>query len=110
MFVNFRWPCWPPDSGNVVMPVTDDEILMKRLLFLLLALTFFAPSVYADDANDLVEDSEFVIKTLLEDTEQGAFQTMLSQAYGVLIIPAYLQAGLVWRGSGGGGSLLSPLT
>lgn len=80
---------------------------MKRLLFLLLALTFFVSSVYADDANDLVEDSEFVIKTLLEDTEQGAFRTTLSQAYGVLIIPAYIKAGLVWGGAGGNGVLLS---
>jgi lipid-binding SYLF domain-containing protein len=80
---------------------------MKRLLFLLLALTFFVPSVYADDANDLVEDSEFVIKALLEDTERGVFRTMLSQAYGVLIIPSYIKAGLVWGGAGGSGILLS---
>ncbi|NNG14451.1 MAG: lipid-binding SYLF domain-containing protein, partial [Gammaproteobacteria bacterium] len=89
------------------MPVTEGEILMKHLLFLLLALTFFVPSVYADDANDLVEDSEFAIKTLLEDTERGVFRTMLSQAYGVLIIPSYIKAGLVWVGAGGNGILLS---
>lgn len=79
---------------------------MKRFL-LLLALSFFVSGVYAGDANDLVEDSDFVIKTLLEDTERGAFRTMLSQAYGVLIIPSYVKAGLVWGGAGGSGILLS---
>lgn len=80
---------------------------MKRLLFLLLALTFFALPVYADDADDLVEDSEFVIKTLLADNNHGMFRDMLSQAYGVLIIPSYIKAGLVWGGAGGSGVLLS---
>lgn len=80
---------------------------MKRLLFLLLALSLFVPIVYANDTNDLVEDSEFVIKSLIEDSEQGVFQSMLSQAYGVLIIPSYIKAGLVWGGAGGSGVLLS---
>lgn len=80
---------------------------MKHILFLLLALSLFVPRVYADDANDLVEDAEFVIKALLEDSNQGVFRSMLSQAHGVLIIPSYLKAGLVWGGAGGSGVLLS---
>lgn len=80
---------------------------MKRLLFLLLALTFFTPALQANDTNDLVEDSEFVIKTLLDDEDQTVFRTMLSQAHGVLIIPSYIKAGLVWGGAGGSGILLS---
>ncbi|MDT8404693.1 lipid-binding SYLF domain-containing protein [Sulfuriflexus sp.] len=80
---------------------------MKRLLFLLLALTCLAPRVHADDTNDLVEDAEFVIKTLLEDSRQSAFRSMLAEAYGVMIIPSYVKAGLVWGGAGGTGVLLS---
>jgi lipid-binding SYLF domain-containing protein len=80
---------------------------MKRLLFLLVALTFLVPRVHADDANDLVEDAEFVIKALLEDSSQSVFRSMLSEAHGVLIIPSYVKAGLVWGGAGGSGVLLS---
>lgn len=80
---------------------------MKRLLFLLLALSFFVPRVHANDANDLVEDAEFVIKALLEDSNEGVFRSMLSQAHGILIVPSYIKAGLVWGGAGGSGILLS---
>jgi lipid-binding SYLF domain-containing protein len=80
---------------------------MKHLLFLLLALTFLVPRAHAADANDLVEDAEFVIKALLEDSNQGVFRSMLSQAHGVLIVPSYVKAGLVWGGAGGSGVLLS---
>lgn len=80
---------------------------MKRFLFLFLTLSFFVQSVYAGDTDDLVEDSEFVIKTLIEDTSQEMLRGLLSQAYGVLIIPSYIKAGLVWGGAGGSGVLLS---
>ena len=80
---------------------------MKRILFLLLALNLVTPHVHAEDANDLVEDAEFVIKALLEDSKQGVFRSMLSQAHAVLIIPSYIKAGLVWGGAGGSGVLLS---
>lgn len=80
---------------------------MKRIVFLLLALNLFTPYVYAEDANDLVEDAEFVIKALLEDSNQGVFCSMLSQAHAVLIVPSYIKAGLVWGGAGGSGVLLS---
>jgi lipid-binding SYLF domain-containing protein len=80
---------------------------MKRLLFLLLALTCLTPRAQAGDANDLVEDAEFVIKALLEDSNQGVFRSMLSQAHAVLIIPSYVKAGLVWGGAGGSGVLLA---
>ena len=66
-----------------------EKISMKHLLFLLLALTLLAPRVHADDANDLVEDAEFVIKALLEDSNQGVFRSMLSEAHGVLIGVAF---------------------
>jgi lipid-binding SYLF domain-containing protein len=89
------------------MPAIEDGLSMKRLLFLLLALSFFVPRVHANDANDLVEDAEFVIKAMLDDSNQSVFRSMLSQAHGVLIVPSYIKAGLIWGGAGGDGVLLS---
>ena len=80
---------------------------MIRIFPLLLALSLFTSHLHAGDTNDLVEDSEFVVKALLEDSNKGVFRSMLSQAHAVLIIPSYIKAGLVWGGAGGSGVLLS---
>lgn len=107
LFATCHRVCLRMDSAGVVMPVSEDKITMKHLLFLLLALSMFTSHSNAADTNDLVEDAEFVVKGLLEDSNQGVFRSMLSQAHGVLIIPSYVKAGLVWGGAGGSGILLS---
>ncbi|WP_126456922.1 lipid-binding SYLF domain-containing protein [Sulfuriflexus mobilis] len=80
---------------------------MKYLITILLGLSLFTSPSHADDASELVDDARLVIKALQEDPNQGAFRSMLSQAHGVLIVPSYIKAGLVWGGAGGTGILLS---
>ena len=62
----------------------------------------------ASDAEKIVINAELIVKDIIRhEKDYGRLRAMLKQCAGVLIVPQYLKAGLVWGGAGGNGILLS---
>lgn len=81
---------------------------MRRILFLLLAMTLWLPhAASATEAGELVTDAELVIHAVIADPGQASLRDMLSRAHAVMIVPSYVKAGLVFGGAAGSGVLLS---
>jgi len=85
-------------SGNV----------FKRLVFMLCLFVGSASVSWAsDEASKLVINAESVITSILKDPKQDGLRNLLKTCHAVMIIPAYVKAGLVFGGAGGSGVLLA---
>jgi lipid-binding SYLF domain-containing protein len=93
---------------------TDNKALTRLLACLrivLFAWLLFACAGHvaqASDAEKIIVNAELVIKEIIKnENDYGRIREMLKRCAGVLIVPQYLKAGLVWGGAGGSGVLLS---
>src|SRR3954468_18071042 len=95
---------------------TMNVSLSRRRLFVLgaqgvtasfvLAACSSTPPDSSGDPAALVSDADATLANFLRDPEMTWFRTNLPSARGVLIVPTFVQAGFIFGGAGGNGTLL----
>lgn len=83
--------------------------MLRKALYVILLLVMLVPAamVRADDANEMVTKAELSIKDILKDEKYASMRSLLKDCYGIMIVPQFIKAGLIWGGAGGSGILLS---
>jgi lipid-binding SYLF domain-containing protein len=81
---------------------------LRIVLYAWLLVSCAGHVAHASDAEKIIVNAELVIKDIIRNKDDyGRIREMLKHCAGVLIVPQYLKAGLVWGGAGGSGVLLS---
>ncbi|PLV59396.1 YSC84-related protein [Thermotoga sp. KOL6] len=76
---------------------------MKRWIFLMILLPSF--TIFSN-AFDLIDESYLSLKEFLDQSDSGAFISLLERAKGILIVPKYFKIGWIVGGQYGEGILL----